>query len=355
VTTTERPTGAPTGAPTMADHQTLLRLQTGPWTGQALYAAAKLGVADHLTDGARTVADLAGACGADAGALYRILRALSMIGIFAEVRPREFALNSTAELLRSDHPMTHRHFVIMHGEEIFRAFGDIVAAVRSGQPVFSELYGASYFDYLATNEEASTKFNAAMGKGGLPPAVARRLDLSDVATVVDVGGGIGVLLGDLLRHSPHLRGVLFDRPAALADARSDLREGDLAARCELVGGDFFESVPQGGDAYVLCHVLHDWSDEDCVRILRNVRRAMPTGGRLLVFEWLLADGFDPRKLSDLVMLVILGGRERTAEEFTALLTSAGFAVTAIHKAEPGGNPGPGSEDCIEAVATEMDE
>jgi SAM-dependent methyltransferase len=324
------------------------QLSTAPWLSQAMYAAAKLGIADLLVDGSRPVEELAQASGAHPDTLYRLLRALASVEIFAEPRPRAFALNPAAAQLRSDRPDSVRHVVIMHGEETFRAWAEILHTVQTGEPAFDKVYGVPFYQYLAKHPAAEEVFNAAMGVSGQPPMVIDGLDLSRAGTVVDVGGGSGALLARVLQQHPDARGAVLDLPDAIADAQRRFAEAGLAQRAEGVVGSFFDGVP-AGDAYLLCRVLHNWDDEDVRVILRNIRAAAPVGARLYVLDRIVPDvpGPHPGKVADLVMLVVLGGRDRTRPEYEALLQSADFDVEAVIDPPPGADPR--AESAIVAV------
>jgi hypothetical protein len=311
----------------------LARMITGNWMTQAIYVAAKLGLADQLKDGAKSYQTLASTTGAQPRALYRLLRALASVGIFAEEAGQRFTLTPLAECLRSNVPHSQRALALMTGEGVYHAWGELLYSIRTGQSAFEYLYGMPLFDYLSCHAELGQVFDEAM-TGIHGRETAAMLDVYDFSTfhrLVDVGGGNGSLLTEVLRKHPQLRGVLFDLPEVIKRARGALQGSGLEDRCEAVPGNFHVSVPSGGDAYLLRHILHDWDDERAVRILRNCERAMPTGGRLLVVESVLPLGNEPSfgKLLDLTMLVIPGGLERTEEEFRALLETAGFRLTKI--------------------------
>ncbi|NEA63748.1 methyltransferase [Streptomyces sp. SID12488] len=315
-----------------------LVVTTAPWAFQSLYVAAKLGLADALAQGPRSSDDLAGETGAHPGALYRFCRALAALGVLDEHPGQVFGTTAMGAALSSDAPRGLRHFIIVNGEESFRAWAEVMHTVRTGRAAFDHVYGLSHFAYLARESDASTSFNA-MAKTGAPTETVDRCDFSDDQVVVDVGGGAGGLLAHLLERNPKLKGILLDTPAGVAQAPDLFRSRDVLDRAEIRGGSFFDSdsVPTGGDSYVLSRVIHDWNDEDALRILRAVRRAMPTGARLVLIDKVIPDvaGFHPGKFSDLQMLVVLGGQERTLAELTALLDRAGFRLTDVQMPEVG--------------------
>ena len=318
---------------------TLLQMMTGYWVSQALHVAAKLGIADLLADGPVDCEDLAAATDTHAPSLQRVLRALASVGVFTEVSPGSFALTPLAELLRTETPGSMRALAIMYAEEQYRAWGELLHSVRTGEMAFDHQFGMGYFEYLAQHPEADRVFNEAMTgwTHQLVGAVVDTYDFSPFKTIVDVGGGYGALLAAILRSNPGTRGVLFEQPHVVASAEEQLVAAGVADRCTAVGGDFFAAVPAGGDAYVLAQILHDWDDERCVAILGQCRRAMPDHGKLLVVELVLPEGDEPflGKWLDLHMLVLLGSRERTAAEYDTLFRAAGFKLSRVVLTPPG--------------------
>ncbi|MGQ0840042.1 methyltransferase [Actinokineospora sp.] len=331
--------------PGTAQRSVLLGILTSTWIAQSCSAVARLGVPDLLAAGPRTVADLAAAAGADERALYRVLRALAAAGLFTESAGQTFALRRGGELLRSDVPGSVRANALIYGDEVIRSFAEITHTLRTGQPAFDKVHGKSFYDYLDEHPEIDQVFTAAQGVLAMPPALAE-CDLADVATLVDIGGGEGALLAEILAGHPRLRGVLVERAEVLCQAK--VRLADVGDRVELVEGDFFESAPGGGDAYVLCRVLHNWTDEKAARILRTTRAAMPPTSRLIVLEDTVSDGEPTREsksatLVDLLMLVMMEGYDRTVAQYRALLAEAGFDVLAVHH-----SPSRATEVAIEA-------
>lgn len=317
----------------------LIQLMTGYWVSQALYIAAKLGIADQLAAGPVAYEELAAATGSHAPSLYRVLRALASVGVFTEARPGAFALTPLAALLRSEIPGSMRALGIMYVEEQYRAWGDLIHSVRTGQPAFEHRYGMPVFDYFAQHAEPARIFNEAMGgwTNQVAGAVVGTFDFSPFGTIVDVGGGHGALLASILTQHPAARGILFDLPHVVTGAGDVLAAAGVANRCERVGGDFFAAIPAGADAYILAQILHDWDDERCLAILAQCRRAIPDHGKLLVVELVLPAGEEPffGKWLDLHMLVMAGGRERTAAEYDALFRAAGFALARVVPTAPG--------------------
>ena len=320
----------PTDTGAVSSPATLLQMMTGYWVSQALYVAAKLGVADLLADEPQPVEDLAAATQSDASSLRRVLRALASVGVFTETRPNTFALTPLAALLRAGTPDSMRALAIMYAEEQYRAWGDILHSVQTGKTAFEKQFGASYFAYLAQHPESDRVFNEAMTgyTTQLVGAVVDAYDFSPFKTIVDVGGSYGTLLTAILRSHPGAQGILFDQPHVVAAAEEHLAAAGVTDRCIAVGGDFFVEIPAGRDAYILAQILHDWDDERSVAILRQCRRAMPAHGKLLVVELVLPSGEEPffGKWLDLHMLVLLGARERTAPEYEALFRATGFTL-----------------------------
>jgi SAM-dependent methyltransferase len=317
----------------LSQQQQMMRMLTGYWVSQALYVAAKLGLADSLKDGPRTAADLAAATKAHPKALYRLLRALASVGVFAEDDRHRFTLTPLAECLRSDVPGSQRSLAIMAGEEHYQAFGRLLYSVQTGQIAFDKLYGMPVFDFLQQHPEQAQVFDEAMVgvHGRETGAMLDSYDFSGVRVLADLGGGNGSLLTAVLRKYPAMRGVLFDLPRVVERAKANVQAAGLIQHCQVVGGSFFEAVPGGADAYLLRHIIHDWDDAKARTILQNVYRAMGKDGRLLLVESVLPPGNAPSfaKLLDLTMLVIPGGQERTEEEYRKLYEDAGFRLCRI--------------------------
>jgi hypothetical protein len=318
---------------TPAHARQLTALITAYWNSQAIYVAAELGIADLLKDGPRHANDLARATDTNADALYRVLRALASLGVFAETAPRTFALTPLADLLRSDVPGSQRSLARMMGTEQYEAWGDLLYSVQTGKTAFDRIFGQPCFDYLAERPEKARLFDESMtGIHGVETgAVIDAYDFSGINVLADVGGGNGSNLTAILQRHPRMRGILFDLPHVVARARARIEAADLDDRCQLLAGSFFESVPAGADAYLMRHIIHDWDDERSLTILRHCRAAMPPHGRLLLLESVIPPGNDPfpPKFLDLTMLVIPGGKERTREEYEALFAQSGFKLTRV--------------------------
>lgn len=323
-----------TTAPAPPAHVQLIQMCAGAWVAAAVYAAAKLAIADHLADGAKSAAELAPATGTHAPSLHRFMRTLAGFGILAEGAGQRFSLTPLGEALKSNAPGSARSTLIAFGGKGFwRSWEEIVYSLETGKPGFDKVWGMPIFDYLAQDPEAASHFSEAMVgfHGSEPPTVAEAYDFSSVGTLVDVGGATGNMLAAVLSRHPNVRGVLFDLPHVLRDAPALLQARGVGTRVTFEPGSFFERVPDGGDAYLLSHVIHDWSEDQCLTILGHCRKAMGPNGRLLIVETVLPEGNTPHqgKLQDLVMLVFPGGQERTEAEYAALLAKAGFALRRV--------------------------
>ena len=315
---------APAGLPA---ETALTQIMLGSLASQALYVAAKLGVADHLADGPKRVDELAKATESDPPSLYRVLRALASLGIFSEQNDRIFAMTPTAEPLRSDVPHSLRDVAIFWGEDWhWETWGQMLYSVRTGHPAWAQAHGDDVFEYFRKNPEAGAIFNRAMSSfsGPATKAVLEAYDFGGIETLIDIAGGHGRLISGILEAYPSMRGVLFDLPYVIEGAsRID--------RCEYVSGDFFAGVPSGGDAYIMKSIIHDWDDARALKILQNIRQVMRPDGRVLLVEAVIAAGnnHDFGKLIDLEMLVSPGGKERTAAEYAELFSRAGLRLTRI--------------------------
>ena len=316
----------------------LYQLAIGHYFSQALRLATKLGIAELLEDGPRHFTEIAEATATHAPSLNRVLRLLASVGIFEERENGSFALTSVGDCLRAGVPGSARAMVMLFaGDRVQDSWRDLEYCVRTGNPVFHQRGLHDPFSDPARTAEESANFDAAMADFTTlaAVAVAAAYDFASIRTIVDVGGGNGALLIGILKAHPHLRGTVFDRPSAAERARKQIAERGLADRCEAVGGDFFQQVPQGADAYILKHVIHDWNDDRAVAILRNCHRAMPENGRLLIVEGVYPPRIDQSLASrgaaanDVNMLVSTGGRQRSEAEFRSLYDAAGFRLTRI--------------------------
>jgi ubiquinone/menaquinone biosynthesis C-methylase UbiE len=322
--------GAPAHEP--AQEARMLQLLASHYLVQAIGTMARLGLADHLAQGPRPSDEVARAAKADPPSVYRLLRTLTAIGVVKEEPGQRFALTPLGETLRSG-PGSMGPIAAMHAHPVFwRACGALVESVRTGGSGFHAAHGQGLFDTLRGEPEAARWFDEAMTTFSVNDArgVPQAYDFRPFQRVVDVGGGQGHLLMAVLRANPHLRGTLVDQAHNVATARKRFEAEGLAARAELVAGDFFRELPPGADAYLLANVLQDWSDDDAARILGTIRRAMGPGSRLLVVEITIEDG--PRgavgRIVDISNLVA-GGRTRTREEHAALLAKAGLRLQRI--------------------------
>jgi hypothetical protein len=312
----------------------------GQGLARAVETAAELGVADLVAEGPRSADDLAEATGSHPSSLYRLLRALAAHGVFEELEGQRFAQTARSATLASTHPRSLRDVARMFGSEWeWRSWAALPHSIRTGQPSVDAVYGMSLWQYFEdVDPAAGAVFDAAMtgGSSRLTPAIVAAYDFSAFATLVDVGGGRGHLLAAVLQANPRLRGVLFDRPSAVASLHDSLREPGVAERVEVVAGSFFDRVPSGADAYLVKFVLHNWDDESAGQILARLREAVPTHGRLLLVERVLSRATDlpGATLVDLVMLKNHAGRERTEGEFRELLSSAGFELAHVVPAGP---------------------
>jgi hypothetical protein len=314
-----------------AEREALFRMISGYQLSQLVHVLAILRIPDLLTHGPRTSDDLAAQVGAKGDRLYRVPRALAAVGVLEEHDGRSFALTPISELLRADHPESLRPMAIFLGGVSYRTWSELLYGVMSGETPAEKVLGMPGFAYLRKDVEAGEAFDATM------TAISRRhvtsivegYDFSSALTVVDVGGGQGMLLAGILKANPHLHGILFDQPNVVAAAEHTFEEAGVADRCELVGGDFFRAVPPGGDIYTLRSIVHDWDDMPATTILANCERAMAENGKVLVMESVVDAGKQSiaAKMLDVQMLVMTGGRERTVEEFEALFGAAGLEVS----------------------------
>ena len=308
---------------------TMIELHSGVRMGYMLQALAELGVADELVDGPRSVEDLAERTGSNADALYRALRATAAKGVFTEVSRRVFALTALAEFLCTDMPYSLRDAFRMHGQDFMQeAYAGIGHTIRTGEPAFEHANGVGLFEYIGRRPELQDLFAKSMGKANrqIQQAAVETYDLTGVQTLVAVGGGTGHVLAALLHRYPALRGVYLDEPRMSGIAEPVLRGAGVLDRVELVTGNYRESVPPGGDVYLVSHVLHQLSDAEAIRALRTVRGVMPPGSRVLVVNAVIPEGDvpHPTKILDSTMLVLGRSRDRTEAEFEEIFDKAGL-------------------------------
>ena len=315
--------------------QKITQLLGGMWAMQAVAAAAKLGIADLLASGPRTAAEIAESLDSHPGATHRLLRALASLDVLATVAGGRYELTPVGERLRTDRPTgTLKDMFIAETDTVhWRSWQHLVDAVRTGEPRPQPVFGIPVFEYYPRNPAEGEQFGRAMENVSrfAANAVLTGYDFAGVRTILDVGGGNGSMTRAILQANRGAQGIVFDLPYIEESANEQTRAEGLQDRCRFVAGNFFESVPQGADLHVLKFVLHDWSDEDSVRLLRSCRAAIPADGRLLVVESIVPEEIQPGMvyLMDLNMLVMTGGLERTAREYETLLERAGFRASRV--------------------------
>ena len=330
--------------------QLMNQMIVGSWMTQAIYVAAEIGVADLLSSGPRTADELARETGVHSASLYRVLRALASADIFREEDDGRFSLRPMGRLLTTDAPGSKRSLARLSGAEFYRSWGNLLSAVESGGAAFDRAFGKPFFRYMSENQDRWQIYDEAMtgihDSETIP--VLDAYDFASFRTIVDIGGGNGLALSAILRRHPTAEGVLFDLPSVVGRATEIIGGCAESGRCRIVGGDFFESIPVAGDAFLLRHILHDWDDDDAVTILRNCRNVLQPGGRILVVETVIPAGNGPcfGKWLDLMMLVV-GGRERTREQYKQLFSAAGLHLARIV-------PTAHEVSVIEGVATECE-
>lgn len=326
----------------VAPQETMLSLISGFWIARSIYLAAQLGIADCFDDTPKTIAQLAAETETDPRSLYRLMRALASVDIFTEVSDQCFALTPLAATLQSDVPGSMRYGAIAQmGYEYSLGWLNGLSSLKTGEPAFDAATGMSVWEYYAQHPEAKSALSQAMSDWGatIAQAIVASYDFSQFKTLVDVGGAQGSLLTAIFQAHPTLKGILFDLPEVIANVRLD------DVKVQPVAGNFFESVPSGGDAYLLRWIIHNWNDEKAATILRNCHQAMPDDGKLLLFEGILPVGNEPSplKFMDLIIMLVLGyERERTEEEYRSLLRANGFELTRVI-------PTPSMSSIIEAV------
>jgi hypothetical protein len=314
-------------------HKHLNGLFLGFLTAKCIQMAGELRIANELADGPLSIDEIARRTGTRPGQLYRVLRHLASNGIFQEEGKRTFSLNASGRLLRTDIAGSYFPFAKLIGDLDWRPAEDLIVALKDGKVPFDHHFGKPAFAYVMEKPELVSLFNDAMHGFSWPAteAILESCDFSDVDTLADIAGGNGDILVGVLQKYSSLRGILFDRPEVVARSTAVIDGAGLADRCKLVGGDFFESIPVQSDAYFLRHILHDWSDDECVAILKNLAKAAPPNARLFIAECMIGKPNENSLATslDILMLVALTGRERTAEEYGELLDSAGFRLESV--------------------------
>jgi len=315
-------------------HVRLIEMGTAAWVSMIIHGTAKIGLADHFEGGAKTAEQLAGPTGTHAPSLRRLMRTLAGLGVLTEGPPGRFALTPLGEALKRGAPGAARATILsLAGGRLWRMLGEFPYCLETGKPAHEKTRDKHLFQWLAEHPEEAALFSETMVgfHGQEPAAVGAAYDFSRFGTVVDVGGATGHLLTTILKRYAGARGVLFDLPHVERHAREFISSRGLADRISISTGSFFDGVPPGGDAYLLSHVIHDWSEEQCIKILENCRKAMKRDGKVLIIEMVLPPGntMHPGKILDMIMLVGPGGQERTAEEYRTLLDKAGFRLTRV--------------------------
>jgi hypothetical protein len=312
--------------------QRLMQMITGYWMSQSIHVAAKLKLADLVKDRPKTADELAKLTSTHPQSLFRLLRALASVEIFTEDEHGRFGMTPMAKCLL-DAPGSQQALALICGGEFFRAWGDLLYSLQTGKPAFNNVYGQGIFDYLAEHPEQAMDFDAAMTSvhGHETQATIDAYDYSGIHTLVDIGGGNGTTLMAVLKSHPAMKGIVYDLPGVVERTKKHLADAGLASRCQAVAGSFFESVPSGGDAYQMRHIIHDWTDELCHTILSHVRKVIPKTGRVIVIETVIKPRNEPQpaKWLDLNMLVLPGGRERTEAEYAELYAKAGFRLERV--------------------------
>jgi hypothetical protein len=314
----------------------VMQLANGFVLSSALHAVTRLGVPDLLAHGERPVRELAANIGSSEDALYRVLRALASVGVFTETAARTFALTPVSEALRGDVRESAKEMVLWMGNRFhFHVWAELTYSVQTGKPAVEQVYGKPAFEAIGALPDVAHDFNTAMTclSRALAPAVLEAYDFSGIDTLMDVAGGHGFILCEILTQYPQLKGILFDMPSVVADPKCAQCLLNVDHRCRTMAGNFFEQIPRGADAYYMQHIIHDWDDEPALKILGNCRQALQgqKNGKLLVVDSVIPENSAPHfgKLLDLEMLLMPGGRERTEREFRALFAKAGFEITSI--------------------------
>jgi O-methyltransferase domain/Dimerisation domain len=312
----------------------LVQMARAHWLSRFVYVAAEMNLADRLAEAPKTAAELAQSMECDAHSLYRFMRTLASLGFFTEDGGHRFSLAPLGEALRADTPGSVRSSVLTVAGPLFtKSAGELHYSIKTGKTAFEKVFGMPLFEWLAKHPVEASMFSDTMVglHGAEPEAVAKAYDFSQFETVVDIGGSTGNLLAAILSHHRKPRGILFDLPHVVHDAAQLINARSLTDRIAIESGNFFESVPAANGAYLLSHIIHDWSDAQCLTILDNCRGAMTPNSRVLIIEMVLPAGDTPHpgKMFDMVMLALPGGQERTEPEYSDLLRKAGFRLTQV--------------------------
>ena len=319
----------------MRAYDAVFQMIIGKWISKALDTIVEIGVPDQLAKGARQCRDLAREAGVSEDGLYRLMRALASVGLFAESADRRFRLTSMGQLLRSDHPESLAGYARFTGHDVtWRPWGELSYSVKTGMPAFDRVFDAPVFEYFSQNPEVASVFDEAMTSISTTEAraAAEAYDFKGIETLMDVAGGHGLLLATVLRRHKKMRGVLFDLPHVAAGAAATFTRARITGRVRIESGDFFKELPLGADAIIMKHIVHDWDDDSATRILQSCYRALEKRGKVLIVDTVVPLRNMPHygKLLDLEMLVLTPhGRERTKDEFARLLRGAGFRLSRV--------------------------
>jgi O-methyltransferase domain/Dimerisation domain len=320
-------------AETQTPQAQLIHMATAYWASTLLYFAAEMELADRLAKAPKTADELALAIGSDPPSLYRVMRTLAGMGLFSEDSAQRFSLTPLGEALRSDSPGSVRSSVLILFGIAGKALAELNYSVKTGKPGFEKAFGLTCFEWLAKHPVEASMFSETMVgfHGAEPAAVAAAYDYSQFENIIDIGGATGNLLTAILSRHPKPRGILFDMPHVLGDAPGLIQVRGLTDRVTIEAGNFFQNVPSAKGVYLLSHIIHDWSEAQCLTILEKCRRAMKPGSRLQIIEMVLPTGNAPHpgKMLDIIMLTFAGGQERTEPEYKQLLNKAGLRLTQV--------------------------
>lgn len=322
----------------MPPQAVVMQMAMGFIVSQALAVAARLRIADFLKDGAKTADELAALTATHSPSLYRLLRALASVGVLRKDGENRFSNTALGDCLRSDHPQSMRAALNMMGDpEHWNAHGNMTQSVRTGEIAFDYTFGMPVFPYFAQNPQAAKVFDESMTSfsAAVAEAVSSAYNFSEAKTIADIAGGHGILLAKVLQKNPNAKGVLFEQPQVLEG--NILEQEGVAERCETVSGDFFAEIPVVADIYLMKFIIHDWNDEQSIQILSNLAKSAPKGAKLLLVETVVEEDDNAPSLSkimDLNMLVMTGGKERTATEYAALFKKTGFRLEKVYPTAP---------------------